>query len=389
MQSHRLSRVCVVEDKPADAAFLKRAMTLAAREPFEVDIAASLADAERRIRGERPDCAFLDVGVADCSGPLDALGRLRVVQPELPVVVIAGSDDPEIEIASISAGAQDFLVMGTVDGTALLRSARRSVERKRLEMTVAETRADFAALAGHELRTPLTSISGYVELLRDGELGELRREQEHALTVVARAAQRVEHIVGDLMVLADGDAGRLQVRRDPVDLVELVCEAARLAGSTARDVTVEVDPLTPESLTVCADAPQVRHFVDSLLGGVVAVSPIGGRVSVGLQRTDGSAVITVAGLGMGLPAEKAQELLERCRRSPGPAALPALGLALGVAINVGEAHGGHVDLRPDPGGGSTISVSLPLDPAQAVAPTGARAAEVSPGRPEVSWSAGG
>ncbi|MGI9539478.1 MAG: histidine kinase dimerization/phospho-acceptor domain-containing protein [Miltoncostaeaceae bacterium] len=369
MQSHRLSRICVVEDKPADAVFLKRAMTLASRQPVQIDVAASLADAEIRLRGDRPpDCAFLDVGVADCSGPLDALSRLKAVLPELPVIVIAPSDDPDIEIASISAGAQDFLVTGTIDGNALLRSARRSIERKRLELTVAETRADFAALAGHELRTPLTSISGYVELLRDGELGELRREQEHALSVVARAAQRVEHIVGDLMVLADGDAGRLQVQRDPVDLADLVREAVRLAGSTARDVSVELDSGMPDALTIRADAPHVRHFVDSLLGGVVAVSPIGGRVTVGLRRGDGVAIVTVAGLGMGLPAEKAQELLDRCRRSPGPAALPALGLALGVAINVGEAHGGYVDLKPDPGGGSTISVALPLDPAAAAPP---------------------
>ena len=374
MVSHRLSRICLVQDNPADIAFLRRAIGLAAREPVEIDAVSSLSDAELVVRESRHDCALLDVGVADCAGPLDALGRLRLALPELPVIVIAPSDDPELEIASISAGAQDFLVMGTVDGNALLRSARRSIERKRLELTVAETRADFAALAGHELRTPLTSISGYVELLREGELGELRREQEHALGVVARAAQRVEHIVGDLLVLADGDAGRLELRRDPVDLAELVREAVHVAGSTARDVTVELDTSTPEVLTIRADASHVRHFVDSLLGGVVAVSPIGGQVTVGVGRGDGAAVITFAGLGMGLPAEKAQELLDRCRRSPGPAALPALGLALGVAINVGEAHGGHVDLKPDPAGGSTISVALPLDPAAPERPAGQLAA---------------
>ena len=125
MVSHRLSRICLVYDNPADTAFLKRAMTLAAREPVEIDAVASLGEAELLVREARHDCALLDVGVADCAGPLDALGRLRLVLPELPVIVIAPSDDPELEIASISAGAQDFLVMGTVDGNALLRSARR------------------------------------------------------------------------------------------------------------------------------------------------------------------------------------------------------------------------------------------------------------------------
>ncbi len=106
---------------------------------------------------------------------------------------------------------------------------RRAVRKERLQS--AQLRAfdrmkdDFVASISHELRTPLTSIRGYVELLRDGEAGELTERQEGFLEIVDRNSDRLQNIVADLLFVAQVDAGQLSLERSEVDLAAVVAES--------------------------------------------------------------------------------------------------------------------------------------------------------------------
>jgi len=94
---------------------------------------------------------------------------------------------------------------------------------------------EFVATVSHELRTPLTSLMGFLEMVRNGEAGELTPEQERFLAIVSRSSERLRRLVGDLLFVARLDAGGLQLHvEDGVSLDEVVAEAVEAASANAR-----------------------------------------------------------------------------------------------------------------------------------------------------------
>lgn len=137
-------RLLVVEDNPDDVALIRLQLGAAAAErPFVIDAVDRLADAMRRLKST--DVVLLDLGLPDARG-IDGLTRLAHEAPELPVVVLTGSDDRELGVRAVREGAQDFLVKGRVDGDLLDRSLRYAIERKRAEHALARLATVMGAI---------------------------------------------------------------------------------------------------------------------------------------------------------------------------------------------------------------------------------------------------
>ena len=89
---------------------------------------------------------------------------------------------------------------------------------------------DFVATVSHELRTPLTSMMGFLEMIREGEAGELNDEQQRFLAIVYRSSERLQRLVGDLLFVARLDANGLQLQFADVDVDEVVRDAVESTG---------------------------------------------------------------------------------------------------------------------------------------------------------------
>ena len=221
---------------------------------------------------------------------------------------------------------------------------------------------DFVASVSHELRTPLTSIRGYLEVVREGEAGELTVEAQHFLGVVDRNAERLQRVVGDLLFVAEVDAGKVSLELRPVNLRELAedaIEATRLAA-TGKDVELrlEADDL-PE---VEADGARLCQVLDNLISNAVKFTPAGGHVTLRTFARDGLAVIEVVDDGMGIPPEEQASLFERFFRAAGAtkAAIQGTGLGLAIVQAIVIAHGGQIFLESAVGQGTTFRVELPI-----------------------------
>jgi serine phosphatase RsbU (regulator of sigma subunit) len=134
-----LVRVVLVEDSEADA-FLVRELLTEVGAPFQLHWVRSLGEA-RTVEPGEVDVVLLDLGLPDADG-LDALQELRLALPGVAVLVLTGLADEDRGMQAMSAGAQDYLVKGQVDGRLLARSIRYAVERRRAEV---ELRRLYAA----------------------------------------------------------------------------------------------------------------------------------------------------------------------------------------------------------------------------------------------------
>ena len=220
---------------------------------------------------------------------------------------------------------------------------------------------EFIQLASHELRTPLTSILGYLEILQDGGAGELTAEQRRFLDVVDRNAQRLVRLVGDLLMVARADAGRLGLEMESVELEELVGEAAQAQRLVAdeRHITLATS-VAP--LALRCDRGRLGEVIDNLLSNALKFTPPGGRVDVSAHAEAGGAVIEVADTGMGIPAAEQERLFERFYRTQAAlqAAIPGTGLGLTISKMIVEAHGGRIGVASEEGRGTTFRMWLPM-----------------------------
>ncbi len=226
-------------------------------------------------------------------------------------------------------------------------------------------KTDFLAAVSHELRTPLTSISGYVELIRDGDVGEVPDDVDSMLAVVQRCATRLQVLIEDLLTLSSIEARTFRVERAEVvvaDLLEQVAEAVRPAAVGA-GLALEVAP-GPRGLLLSADGAQVGRALHDLLSNAVKFTPSGGRVVLSAEPVEGWLELAVSDTGIGIPAAEQDAVFSRFFRASNAtsAAVQGTGLGLMIARNIVEHHGGQLRVASTEGRGTTVTARLPLLP---------------------------
>jgi signal transduction histidine kinase len=218
----------------------------------------------------------------------------------------------------------------------------------------------FVAAVSHELRTPLTSISGFVEMLEDEEesLGESARGY---LDVIRRGTTRLQRIVEDLLLVAQIEADRLELRRGPADLGEIAAAAVDAARPAAeeREISLQLDADGP--LPLDADAGRLGQVLDNLVSNALKFTLPGGSVAVTVRHGGGRALVEVSDTGIGVPQGEVGQLFSRFYRASSATrrAIPGTGLGLVIARAIVEEHGGSIALESREGVGTRVNVSLP------------------------------
>lgn len=219
---------------------------------------------------------------------------------------------------------------------------------------------EFVALVSHELRTPLTSIRGYLELvLDDGD--KLPTETREFLEIVDRNADRLLRLVGDLLLIAQAEAGKLVFDKVAVDLIPLVRQCVQAAQPAAEEAGVELAFGSVASETIIGDPARLAQLLDNLISNGVKFTPPGGQIDVVVDASASSAIIEVRDTGFGIAADDQEQLFERFfrTRSASVMAIAGTGLGLSIAKAIVDAHGGLIAVESVEHEGTTFRVELP------------------------------
>ncbi|MBO0774417.1 MAG: GAF domain-containing protein, partial [Actinobacteria bacterium] len=229
---------------------------------------------------------------------------------------------------------------------------------------VDRAKSDFFATVSHEMRAPLTSVEGYLEMLRQGEAGPVTSVQAKMLEVIDRNAGRLRNLIEDVFTLSKLESRAFSTVTRPVNVAEAVTGAVDAvrpsvaASGLALDVSVADRPMVVEG-----DAGQLDRALINLLSNAVKFTPAGGRVTVSAGCEASSAVIRVADTGIGIPEADRKELFGRFfRASNARERTQGAGLGLAIVQTIVANHHGEVSLDSREGGGTTVTVTLPLVP---------------------------
>ena len=250
---------------------------------------------------------------------------------------------------------------------------RRANEELRAAKVAAEhasvMKSRFLATMSHELRTPLTSILGFSEIIRDQLFGPVGVADyaEYAADICASGRHLLE-LINDVLDLSKIEAGKFELDIAAFDPHFLLAACVRQARGRAanRDLQVSLE-VTPTLTLMWADERAVRQVMLNLLSNAVKFTPDGGRIDIRV-REEGEAVrIEVADSGVGIAADKIDRVLEPFEQADNRYNRSAGGTGLGLALvnALVRLHGGSVRIESKLDAGTTVIVSLPLNPAPA------------------------
>ncbi len=211
----------------------------------------------------------------------------------------------------------------------------------------------------HELRTPLTFIKGYLELLQDGDMGELNEEQKTALNIVAGKASLLSRLVDDIIAL---QYARERVQLRALSLAEVGHNALRTAHASADQARIALHDEIPEDLPpVLGDEQRLGQVLDNLLSNALKFSDPGGTVTMRMREEGGFIRTEVEDQGIGIPADKLSHVFERFYQVDGSTTRRFGGTGLGLAIvkQIVETHEGQVGVRSKQNEGSCFYFTIP------------------------------
>ncbi len=266
------------------------------------------------------------------------------------------------ELADLNGHLEDRVAQRTLE----LRQKSEALEATNRELTLAtERKSRFMANLAHELRTPLNSVIGFSEALRDGLLGPLSEKQLKYVNNIVTGGRHILDISGGILDLSKIEAGTVEVRLEPLDLVQSLEEIVTITepqwSSGKLSLRLDTDGLARD-VTYLADRGKFKQVLYNLVSNAIKFSPE--DTSVGLTaRTDGDFFeLRVSDSGPGVPEDDRQVVFEEFRQLSDGERAGGSGLGLSITRKLVELHGGRIWVEETPGGGATFVVRLPENP---------------------------
>ncbi|TFV92659.1 response regulator [Oxalobacteraceae bacterium OM1] len=249
---------------------------------------------------------------------------------------------------------------GSVEGIAVVAyEVSEAIMARQAAEVASRAKDEFMAMLGHELRNPLAPIMTALQLMKLRNV----REGENERAIIERQAQHLVGLVDDLLDVARVARGKVELRKEPLELATIVTSAVETASPLLeeRQHLLQID-VPPRGLVVSADRHRLGQVIGNLLTNAAKYSDNGSRITVKGWRNDGEIVLEVKDTGNGIPADMLPHIFEMFYQDRQTLARARGGLGLGLTIvrSLIELHGGAVSAFSEgPGMGSAFTVRLP------------------------------
>jgi len=234
------------------------------------------------------------------------------------------------------------------------------------ERELEKSKDDFLSVAAHQLRTPLGSMRWNLEMLLGGDLGKISLEVAGVIGQIYTSNSRMITLVNDLLNVSRIDQGRVKDEPMKTDIVKVIQEAIHEMVPLTAEKSIEIDYLAKKKKIpeIMIDPKRFREVVQNLLSNAVKYNVQKGKVGVDLEIKDKQVVIEIVDTGLGIPEKAMPQIFSKFFRADNAvlAQTEGSGLGLFVVKKYVESWGGQVSVESKIGKGTTVTISLPLEP---------------------------
>ncbi len=335
--------------------------------------------------------ALVALADGDLTGAPALIEELRAAERPIHRAVIAAFHEDNAFARTLNKGFEQFALISAgsllgilISGAALIvlsvlqarraelaeqqsAQARHEAERDRAKAeSASRAKSDFLAQMSHELRTPLNAILGFSEVVKRqlyGPVGD-KRYTDYA-GYIHSSGNHLLSLIDDILDLSRVESGRYELDVELVDLAELVANEVSFFADYAESNQVRLGAdLSADTVALLVDRRALRQILLNLLSNAVKYTPAGGEVTIGSHvAANGGLALTVSDSGDGIAPEDVAKALEPFGRLQGPLTQSREGCGLGLSITkrLVELHDGRLEIAGRPGGGTTVTVTLPAE----------------------------
>jgi signal transduction histidine kinase len=224
--------------------------------------------------------------------------------------------------------------------------------------------ADFTAMIVHDLRSPLSNVISILELMRDGMFGAVSAEQLTWMHKAENTTRQSIDLVSDFLDVSKLESGRLELRKEPVAMPDLIRSSISSYSLTAQHKQIQLKEDLPSSLPrLQADPRRLEQVLSNLLSNALKFTPTGGEIIVGAAEKQDEVEIWVKDSGVGIPPDEIGQIFEKYKQTTSGVTSEQKGTGLGLVIckMIVEAHGGTIRAKSDNGTVFTFTIPLGSD----------------------------
>jgi signal transduction histidine kinase len=378
--------ILVADDVPANVELLfDQLHTLGYRTVSAEDGPSAVA----ACASHRPDLCILDVsmpagplGVDDRSTGFEVCRRIKrdPRTARIPVIFVTALSDTTDRVKAIEAGGDDFLtkphnrlILGArVRSLLKLKGATDALEQSYRKLRELEkVRDDLMKMIVHDLKTPLTSVLATLEMVLDGDFGEVSERQRKMLADAEAKSEDLLALIEDLLEVARIEEGMIALQPTPIApaalLTEIVHEwEVRFRQEGAR-AAVDV---TDDAPVVDADKALLKRVLSNLVQNAITHTPYPVTLNLSARKEGDGVLFTIADDGPGIPPEYHEVIFRKFQqvKAPNVPRVRSSGLGLAFCKLVADAHGGRIWVQSSEGKGSAFHLALPPEPPRVAAP---------------------
>lgn len=368
------STILAVDDHPANLNLL---FDLLGDAGFDLLVAQSGESALARAEKTTPDIILLDIMMPGMDG-FETCQKLKANPrtQKIPVIFMTALSDTVDKVKGFELGAVDYItkpiqaeeVLARVRTHLTIQRLQNDITQKNKELEkflaqekeLNQLKTHFLSMASHEFRTPLTTIQLSSNLLKryGGKMGDEKRAEECA--VIERAVMRMTTLLNDVLMIAKGEAGKVELNRERVNILELcqqVVDTYKLLSDGTHTVTIT---FSGDFVPILVDPKLLHHVFSNLLSNAIKYSPKGGTIAVQVKQTPERVLWQVTDQGMGIPADELPHLFEVFHRAKNAASIQGTGLGLSIVKQFVELHGGTITVNSVENQGTTFLITLPV-----------------------------
>ncbi len=227
------------------------------------------------------------------------------------------------------------------------------------EQELNQLKTNFLSLTSHEFRTPLTTILSATEMLEFYCQEKIDEKKRKNFRRIHNSVEHMRHLLDDVLVVGDAEAGRLEFRPLPLDLLELCQEIVEDVKINSRLQSTIVFTSKGECHNTCMDKHLLQHILTNLLTNAIKYSPEASIVKFELFCSRGRVVFCIQDQGIGIPYQEQQEIFESFYRGTNVGKIKGTGLGLAIVKSCIELHQGCLEVNSEVGVGTEFVVTLP------------------------------
>jgi signal transduction histidine kinase len=295
-------------------------------------------------------------GIARKSGNPALLGQILVEEKMISQAELDHAVTEQIlQLRTALQKANAFLEQRVKERTAELEAALNKLA------DFDRMKTNIVANISHELRTPMTHIKGYLELLLSSILGPLTDDQMNGLQVMQRASERLEKLIEDLLQFSEIDRTDVALNLQLIDLHRLGQTLVNRARIKAEEKNLQLSLVTDAGLPrIKVDEDKISWAIGQLLDNAVKFTPANGSIELQCKKEAGHVRVVVKDTGIGIPAERFDEIFEPFHQLDGSSTRRYGGTGLGLALvrKIIEAHGSVIRIRSEINKGSEFEFQI-------------------------------